>query len=186
MLDCSAAHQAYLPIVAASTRASTLHYCCNDRAFAWGPVNPRDIVNTGNLSHAHPHDDHTEGELELLPQVLLIDAGCEWDCYNSDSKYLLYEILLVLDLGVDLVHMASSISSSLISHLVIFITVTRTMPVGNGGKFTEEAKKVYELVLRMQSVSYQLFAFVRHSYSDIPNFVRVGIVQDRCTWNALG
>ncbi|KAI9570081.1 hypothetical protein HD554DRAFT_432786 [Boletus coccyginus] len=33
-----AAHQAYLPIVAASTRASTLHYCCNDRAFAWGPV----------------------------------------------------------------------------------------------------------------------------------------------------
>ncbi|KAI9570076.1 Creatinase/aminopeptidase [Boletus coccyginus] len=115
-----AAHQAYLPIVAASTRASTLHYCCNDRAFAWGPVNPRDIVNTGNLSHAHSHGDHIQGELELLPQVLLIDAGCEWDCYNSD--------------------------------------ITRTMPVGNGGKFTEEAKRVYELVLRMQSESFKIAA----------------------------
>lgn len=43
------------------------------------------------------------------------------------------------------------------------ITVTRTMPVGNGGKFTEEAKKVYELVLRMQSVSHH-FAFLRPAY----------------------
>ncbi|KAG2127295.1 uncharacterized protein EDB93DRAFT_1250899 [Suillus bovinus] len=28
-----AVHQAYLPIVAASRRAATLHYCCNDREF---------------------------------------------------------------------------------------------------------------------------------------------------------
>jgi Xaa-Pro dipeptidase len=112
-----AAHQSYLPIVAASTRASTLHYCCNDRAFAWGPVNPRDTANTGDFSHAHPHDDCNGGK-ELLPQVLLIDAGCEWDCYSSD--------------------------------------ITRTMPVGNGGKFTEEAKKVYELVLKMQSESFKI------------------------------
>ncbi|KAG8215829.1 Creatinase/aminopeptidase [Butyriboletus roseoflavus] len=108
-----AAHQAYLPIVAASTRASTLHYCCNDRAFAWGPVNYWDAANTGHLSHAYQGTD-------LSPQVLLIDAGCEWDCYSSD--------------------------------------ITRTMPVGNGGKFTEEAKKVYELVLRMQSESFKLAA----------------------------
>lgn len=94
MFDHSAAHQAYLPIVAASTRASTLHYCCNDRAFAWGPVCHRDIANSGTFSG--------EGK-ELLPQVLLIDAGCEWDCYSSDSKYWLYETLLEFDLGADLV-----------------------------------------------------------------------------------
>ncbi|KAF8431696.1 Creatinase/aminopeptidase [Boletus edulis BED1] len=114
-----AAHQAYLPIVAGSARASTLHYCCNDRAFAWGPVNRCDTANNGNLSHAHSHGDETEGT-ELLPQVLLIDAGCEWDCYSSD--------------------------------------ITRTMPVGNGGKFTEEARKVYELVLKMQFEAFKIVA----------------------------
>ena len=31
-------------------------------------------------------------------------------------------------------------------------TVTRTMPVGNGGKFTPEARAIYELVLEMQRV----------------------------------
>ncbi|EDQ99677.1 uncharacterized protein LACBIDRAFT_256027, partial [Laccaria bicolor S238N-H82] len=84
-------HQAYPLIVAASTRASTLHYCCNDREFSWGP--------------------------ELDPQVLLIDAGCEWNCYASD--------------------------------------ITRTMPVGNSGKFTPEARAIYELVLKMQKLSFE-------------------------------
>ncbi|KAF9236782.1 Creatinase/aminopeptidase [Melanogaster broomeanus] len=116
-----AAHQAYLPIVAASTRASTLHYCCNDRAFAWGPVNAGDAANTASFAHAHAHaDECAVGEKTLLPQVLLIDAGCEWECYSSD--------------------------------------ITRTMPVGNGGKFTKEAKEVYELVLKMQSESFKLAA----------------------------
>lgn len=31
--------------------------------------------------------------------------------------------------------------------------VTRTMPVGNGGKFTPEARAIYELVLEMQRAS---------------------------------
>lgn len=104
-------HQAYLPIVAASTRASTLHYCCNDRAFAWGPVQPHDHQNRNDLAHA-PGD----GPRPLNPQVLLIDAGCEWNCYASD--------------------------------------ITRTMPVGNGGKFTPEARAIYELVLEMQKLSF--------------------------------
>jgi len=99
-------HQAYLPIVAASTRASTLHYCCNDREFAWGPVEPHHHHNKNAFAHGHSK--------ELNPQVLLIDAGCEWDCYASD--------------------------------------ITRTMPVGNGGKFTPEARAIYELVLEMQKV----------------------------------
>ncbi|KAF8556697.1 Creatinase/aminopeptidase [Imleria badia] len=142
-----AVHQAYLPIVAASTRASTLHYCCNDRPFAWGPLHYRDTANTGNLAHAHPHDDGNEGK-ELLPQVLLIDAGCEWDCYNSD--------------------------------------ITRTMPVGNGGKFTEEAKKVYELVLRMQAESFKIAAPGTH-WDDVQllchralvdGFLNMGIFKD--------
>ncbi|KAJ8521325.1 hypothetical protein ONZ45_g1973 [Pleurotus djamor] len=104
-----AVHQAYLPIVAASTRASTLHYCCNDREFAWGPVKPHDYHNHNELAHSSK---------ELNPQVLLIDAGCEWNCYASD--------------------------------------ITRTMPVGNGGKFTPEAKAIYELVLEMQKESMKI------------------------------
>ncbi|KAH9847073.1 Creatinase/aminopeptidase [Lenzites betulinus] len=104
-----AEHQAYLPIVAASTRASTLHYCCNDREFAWGPVRPHDHQNHNDLAHDH--------DRVLNPQVLLIDAGCEWKCYASD--------------------------------------ITRTMPVGNGGKFTPEARAIYELVLEMQRLSFE-------------------------------
>ncbi|KAI9433170.1 Creatinase/aminopeptidase [Lactarius indigo] len=101
-------HQAYLPIVAASTRAATLHYCCNDREFAWGPV----------AAHDHANDtEFARGSRELLPQVLLIDAGCEWDNYASD--------------------------------------ITRTMPVGNGGRFTPEARAIYELVLEMQTASFK-------------------------------
>ena len=49
------------------------------------------------------------------PQILLIDAGCEWQGYASD--------------------------------------VTRTIPIGNGGKYTEKGGEIYELVLRMQKVS---------------------------------
>jgi len=101
-------HQAYLPIVAAASRASTLHYCCNDRDFAWGPVG------------AHDHKNHSalaSSDKDLNPQVLLIDAGCEWDCYASD--------------------------------------ITRTMPVGNSGKFTPEARAIYELVLEMQKLSME-------------------------------
>ncbi|CDO75933.1 hypothetical protein BN946_scf184873.g22 [Trametes cinnabarina] len=104
-----AEHQAYLPIVAASTRASTLHYCCNDREFSWGPVGPNDHKNCNDLAHNH--------ERVLDPQVLLIDAGCEWKCYAAD--------------------------------------ITRTMPVGNGGKFTAEAREIYELVLEMQRLSFE-------------------------------
>lgn len=55
---------------------------------------------------------HSEG---FEPQVLLVDAGGEWQNYASD--------------------------------------ITRTIPVGNGGKFTPEAAAVYDLVLRMQKVS---------------------------------
>ncbi|KZT30264.1 Creatinase/aminopeptidase [Neolentinus lepideus HHB14362 ss-1] len=102
-----AIHQAYMPIVAASTRAATLHYCCNDREFAWGPVKPHDHQNHSQFAHS--------GDKELSPQVLLIDAGCEWNCYASD--------------------------------------ITRTMPVGNCGKFTPEARAIYELVLEMQKLS---------------------------------
>ena len=75
-----AVHQAYLPIVAASTRAATLHYCCNDKEFAWGPVR----------SHQHDPNPISNGHgtgKDIKPQVLLIDAGCEWNNYASDSKH---------------------------------------------------------------------------------------------------
>jgi len=34
--------------------------------------------------------------------------------------------------------------------------ITRTIPVGNGGKYTEKAGAIYELVLRMQKVTWSL------------------------------
>jgi len=34
--------------------------------------------------------------------------------------------------------------------------ITRTIPVGNGGKFTPEAKEIYELVLEMQKRSFEI------------------------------
>jgi Xaa-Pro dipeptidase len=66
-----------------------------------------------------PDHDHTTPtasfhDIAFEPQVLLIDAGCEWNNYASD--------------------------------------ITRTIPVGNGGRFTKEAGEIYELVLRMQKV----------------------------------
>jgi len=68
-------HQAYLPIVAASTRASTLHYCCNDKEFAWGP----EVHSKADIECDHQHGC-------FAPQVLLIDAGCEWRNYAADSE----------------------------------------------------------------------------------------------------
>lgn len=70
-----AIHQAYLPIVAASTRAATLHYCCNDKEFAWGP----EVHSRADIECDHQHGCFT-------PQVLLIDAGCEWRNYAADSE----------------------------------------------------------------------------------------------------
>lgn len=120
------AEQAYLPICASGSRASTLHYVCNDRLFpsTAQPRAPGDTSFTprrlargccGDIpdhDHATPATEPHAGA--FAPQVLLIDAGCEWQGYASD--------------------------------------VTRTIPVGNGGKFTERAGEIYELVLQMQKV----------------------------------
>ena len=46
------------------------------------------------------------------------------------------------------------------SHRLI---VTRTMPVGNGGNFTPEARAIYELVLRMQQVCHLHIVYNPHS-----------------------
>jgi len=78
---CSAVHQAYLPIVAVSTCAVTLHYCCNDREFAWVPLAVHGRADHVEFTQALP------GLRQLLPQVLLIDAGCEWENYTSDSMF---------------------------------------------------------------------------------------------------
>ncbi|KDQ21890.1 hypothetical protein BOTBODRAFT_169072 [Botryobasidium botryosum FD-172 SS1] len=101
-------HQAYLPIVASAQRAATLHMCCNDREFAWGPVARH---QSGFEHHHHGHNENGANK-QFVPQVLLIDAGCEWRNYASD--------------------------------------ITRVTPVGNGGKFTKEAREIYSLVLKMQ------------------------------------
>ena len=183
-LNCSAAHQAYLPIVAASTRAATLHYCCNDRAFAWGPVDPRDTANTGSLSHAHPHDESNEGK-ELLPQVLLIDAGCEWDCYASDSKYLFYEVLPVPDIGADPVYLDLSMLSTLIPHF----TFDYSHAHNTSWQWREVHRGSEEGVRACIEDAIRKFMFLRFRTPfmlRIPTMVCVGVVQDCYSWNALG
>lgn len=85
-------HDAAGPV---SASANTGKGCCGD-----GPTEAFDDLHSG----------------PFLPQVLLIDAGCEYrGGYASD--------------------------------------VTRTIPVGNGGKFTSEGREIYSIVLRMQKVS---------------------------------
>lgn len=122
------AEQAYLPICASGSRASTLHYVCNDRLFpsTARPRAPGDTTFTprrlargccGDVAdHTHETPSLSLHTGSFEPQVLLVDAGCDWHGYASD--------------------------------------VTRTIPVGNGGKFTERAGEIYELVLRMQKVSF--------------------------------
>ncbi|KAF8515429.1 peptidase M24, structural domain-containing protein [Gautieria morchelliformis] len=58
--------------------------------------------------------------------------------------------------------------------------VTRTMPVGNGGKFTREAREIYALVLEMQTV-YPLsyFTFHRIDYN-LETALNWGAVQLLC------
>lgn len=129
-------HQAYLPIVASAQRASTLHYCCNDRDFAWGPL-VHD--HTSDLQTTQPNG-RSEGK-KFIPQVLLLDAGCEWKNYASDSECSVEP------------KQESSLSEQLTRGFTLS-TVTRTTPVGNGGKFTTEAREIYSLVLKMQNVRY--------------------------------
>jgi len=149
----SAVHQAYLPIVAASTRAATLHYCCNDKDFAWGPV-----LN----GHGHMADLAHDGARNLAPQVLLIDAGAEFNNYASDSEHYL--------------------SPWLLPFFYKKIGVTRTMPVGNGGKFTPEARAIYSLVLEMQNVRPSSLSQSLSAFSHLPP----GINQDPQAVIALG
>ncbi|CAK9783961.1 Creatinase/aminopeptidase [Cutaneotrichosporon oleaginosum] len=118
------AEQAYLPICASGSHASTLHYVCNDRLFpsTATPRAPGDTSFTprrlargccGDVpEHDHATPTNSLHTSAFEPQVLLIDAGCDWHGYASD--------------------------------------VTRTIPVGNGGKFTPKAGQIYDIVLRMQ------------------------------------
>ncbi|KAG8713598.1 hypothetical protein FRC08_013064 [Ceratobasidium sp. 394] len=152
-----AVHQAYMPIVASAQHAATLHYCCNDRAFAWGPINGErgDLATqqaNGHAVHAHTGvaNGHQEGPT-LAPQVLLLDAGCEWRNYASD--------------------------------------ITRTTPVGNGGKFTPEARAIYELVLKMQNEAIESLkpglhwdtVHLRCHQTLVNGFLRLGIFKGDAT-----
>ncbi|WWC65841.1 uncharacterized protein I303_108463 [Kwoniella dejecticola CBS 10117] len=152
--------QAYLPIVASGSRASTLHYVCNDRLFP-STIIPRKAGDTsftppqlargccGTFAPTHAHETspiefHAKS---FSPQVLLIDAGCEWQGYASD--------------------------------------ITRTIPIGNGGKFTKEAGEIYDLVLKMQKECESLLkpgvhwdTLHLHAHNTlIHGFIRLGIFQ---------
>ena len=94
---------------------------CNDRLFPStsqarlpgdSSFAPRQLQRGCCGSDDHEDTPYHDGAFE--PQVLLIDAGCEWLDYASD--------------------------------------ITRTIPIGNGGKYTEKGGQIYEAVLRMQKV----------------------------------
>jgi Xaa-Pro dipeptidase len=63
-------------------------------------------------------------------QLVCLDAGCEWDCYASDGTYP--------ENGHDRPGCAAANTR----------VVTRTFPIS--GEFTPEAKKIYDLVAKMQ------------------------------------
>ncbi|EIW71477.1 hypothetical protein TREMEDRAFT_42855 [Tremella mesenterica DSM 1558] len=117
------AGMSYLPICASGTRASTLHYVCNDKLFPSTSM-PRKSGDTSWMPRplargccgSVPDHDHTVAsghhEDSFMPQVLLIDAACEWENYAAD--------------------------------------ITRTLPIGNGGRFTPRHGEIYDVVLRMQ------------------------------------
>lgn len=97
---------------------------CNDRLFP-STMLPRTNGDTsfhhklargccGTLAGDHTHETSPINLHDEIfePQVLLIDAGCEWQGYASD--------------------------------------ITRTIPIGNGGKFAPKAAEIYDLVLKMQ------------------------------------
>lgn len=161
--------QAYLPIVASGSRASTLHYVCNDRIFPpsftqqgqqaktssfhdHAPLPPYSTAPTRGCcpgGASEPYNDLQYHTSTFLPQVLLIDAGCEVaGGYASD--------------------------------------VTRTFPVGNGGKFTKEGKEIYELVLKMQkAVEAECKAGVHWDYLHLlchrilaEEFLKVGVFKN--------
>lgn len=50
--------------------------------------------------------------------------------------------------------------------------ITRTMPIGNGGKFTEEARAIYELVLEMQKVCSFSYCFLFQNLTGTPGKFR--------------
>ncbi|WVQ75042.1 hypothetical protein IAR50_004651 [Cryptococcus sp. DSM 104548] len=84
-----ATDQAYLPIVASGSRASTLHYVCNDRLFPAFPRKQGDVSFSHTISRGCCGDNLNSLESALhgdafFPQLLLIDAGCEWKGYASD------------------------------------------------------------------------------------------------------
>ncbi|KAK4684489.1 Xaa-Pro dipeptidase, partial [Tremellales sp. Uapishka_1] len=131
-----AINMAYLPIVASGSRASTLHYVCNDRLFPSTSI-PRQAGDTSfspqapsrgccgsapEHEHASPTSEYHSAAFQ--PQLLLIDAGCEWKGYAAD--------------------------------------VTRTIPIGNGGKYTERGREIYDLVLRMQKECEEITVAGKH------------------------
>ncbi|KAF9443379.1 hypothetical protein P691DRAFT_809068 [Macrolepiota fuliginosa MF-IS2] len=109
----SSIHQAYLPTVAASTRAATLHYCCNDKEFAWGPDGPTDHLNNQSLtvpsSHPHPHVS-TPHTMKIQPPKSsssmpgaaafgLIKPGVHWDRVHLECHKVLIGGFLALGLS---------------------------------------------------------------------------------------
>jgi len=119
--------QAYNGIYAGGRSAATLHYVKNDASL---------------LSAKTP------GGGEEKPQLLLVDAGCEFRCYASD--------------------------------------ITRVIPLTPDGKFTDEARQIYDLVLQMQKECMDMVKphadweeIHRHAHRVlIQGFLALGIFRD--------
>ncbi|KAL7411963.1 metallopeptidase family M24-domain-containing protein [Mrakia frigida] len=128
-------HLAYMPIIASGMRAATLHYICNHSPFT--PTGSATLPTTltssaftaaaptnGHSSHDHDHTDATTDHTH--------SDALDLTSLQSDWK----PQVLLIDAGAE--------------YSCYGADVTRTMPVGNGGKFTKEAGEIYDLVLKMQ------------------------------------
>lgn len=97
------------------------------------------IVASGRAA-ATLHYVHNDKDL-AGKQLLLLDAGAEWDCYAADIVWVCPFLSILLP--------PISILSSENRTCKLIKPQTRTFPIS--GKFTEESRAIYEIVLQMQT-----------------------------------
>lgn len=115
-----------MPIIASGPRAATLHYICNHASFlpSTGAL-PTTLRSSAFQSTPHSHTSCApEGDTHTHDPLQLGQKG-DWKPQ-----------VLLIDAGTE--------------YACYGADITRTMPVGNCGRFTPEARAIYSLVLSMQ------------------------------------
>lgn len=123
----SSKHLSYMPIIASGPRAATLHYVCNHASFAPTAL-PTTLTSSAfrsSSSCSSAADTHAHAHAHGADPLALPPSSDDW-----------YPQILLIDAGTEIAQYGAD--------------VTRSMPVGNAGRFTPRARAIYELVLGVQ------------------------------------